>query len=253
MSDRGRAFCGALALAGLILAVPASAEALPSFDLRDTPIAAVGWSGFTDIPFILESLSALLLATVLGALIGFHPMTPRTVDTLEEADLPKIYILYAVVGAVIGAIVLRYGAGVGFVVFGIGGLMRFRTNTSSPRDTGRLIIVTLIGLTAGLGLPHFAVIAAVFTYVLLFFFDAHVACRIVVKQIPDGRVSQAADAYRAALTREGCKILSEHKSFSKERVSFVFRLPRRLPRERLHALLCELPVEVRGELDWEVE
>lgn len=253
MNDRGRAFYGALGLTALTLAAPASAQSLPSLELSDAHMAVIGWSGFTDIPFILRSLSALVLATLLGALIGFHPMTPRTVDTLEEADLPKIYILYAVVGAIIGAIVLRYGAAVGFVVFGIGGLMRFRTNTSSPRDTGRLIIVTLIGLTAGLDLPHFAVIAAVFTYALIFFFDAHVACRIVIKQIPEGRVAQAADAYRAALTREGCKILSEHKSFSKERVTFVFRLPRRLSREHLHAQLCSLPPEIRGELDWQVE
>lgn len=252
MNDRGGALYVALALTAL-LAAPASAQALPSLDLSDAHMAVIGWSGFSDIPFISKSLSALVLATVLGALIGFHPMTPRTVDTLEEADLPKIFILYAVVGAVIGVIVLRYGTVVGFVVFGLGGLMRFRTNTSSPRDTGRLIIVTLIGLTAGLGLPHFAVIAAVFTYLLIFFFDAHVACRIVIKQIPEGRVAQAADTYRAALNREGCKILSEHKSFSKERVTFVFRLPRKVSRENLHTQLCNLPIEVRGELDWEVE
>ncbi|NJM34915.1 MAG: multidrug transporter AcrB, partial [Rhodomicrobium sp.] len=48
---------------------------------------------------------------------------------------------------------------VGFVIFGLGGLMRFRTETSSTRDTSRLIIVTLIGLICGLNLPHFAVLA----------------------------------------------------------------------------------------------
>jgi hypothetical protein len=250
--ERRRVFGGVLALTAFFLAGPGYALASP-MDPSDGHLAMIGWSGFTDTPFIIQSITSLLLATGLGALIGFHPMTPRTVDTLEEADLPKIYILYAVIGAVIGVIVERYGTVVGFVVFGLGGLMRFRTNTSSTRDTGRLIIVTLIGLTAGLGLPHFAVIGALFTFALIFLFDAHVSARIVVKNIPEGRVTQAAEAYSAALVGAGCKILSERKSFGKERVCFVFRLPRNVTREELHAKLCSLPSEVRGDLDWEVE
>lgn len=35
---------------------------------------------------MIEAMSALLLAIVLGAVIGFHPTTPRTVDKLKEAE-----------------------------------------------------------------------------------------------------------------------------------------------------------------------
>jgi len=54
------------------------------------------------------------------------------------------------------------------VVFGIGGLTRFRSAADSTRDTVRLIIVTLVGLTAGLGLLHFAVIITLFTSALIY-------------------------------------------------------------------------------------
>lgn len=217
-------------------------------------LQAVGWSGFLDFPYLIEALAALLLATALGGLIAFHPTTRRNVDTREEAELPKVYIIYALVGAMVGVIVLEYGIVVGFIVFGLGGLMRFRTDTSSTRDTGRLIVVTLLGLISGLNLPHFAVLSAAFAWVLIYVFDGHPVCSIEIHEVPKGKVKEAAAAYRQVLTGRGCKIISEDKSFSKNRIEFVFRAPRNAPQADLHAALCtSVPEELRGELDWEVE
>lgn len=217
-------------------------------------LQAVGWSGFLDLPYLIESLAALLLATALGALIAFHPTSRRSVDTREEAELPKVHIMYALVGAVVGVIVLEYGLVVGFVVFGLGGLMRFRTDTASTRDTGRLIIVTLIGLISGLNLPHFAVLTAIFAWVLIYVFDGHPVCSLEVHEVPKGRVRDAAASYRAVLTELGCTIISENKSFSKHRIDYIFRAPRKSTQAGLSAALCErVPPDVRGEIDWEVE
>jgi hypothetical protein len=199
-------------------------------------------------------LAALMLATALGALIAFHPMTPRTVDTLEEAELPKVYIMYALVGAVIGVTVLQYGLVVGLVIFGLGGLMRFRTDVESARDTGRLIVVTLVGLICGLNLPHFAVLATIFAYILIFFLDAFPICRIVVKELPAGKVTASAEAYRIALGQLNCKVLSERKHFAKPRIDIVFRAPRDSTPDVLHAeLIRRIAADVRGEVDWEVD
>jgi hypothetical protein len=162
--------------------------------------------------------------------------------------------MYALVGAVIGEIVLKYGMVVGFIIFGLGGLMRFRTDASSTRDTGRLIIVTLIGLIAGLDLPHFAVMATAFAWVLIFAFDGHPVCQLEVHEIPKGRLKDAAAAYRAVLAELKCTLISEDKSFSKNRIDYVFRAPRNSTHADLHAALCEkVPADVRGEIDWEVE
>ena len=241
-------------LAILLVPLGVDAQSAPLFGARDGEIATVGWRGFLDFAFILSSLGSLLLATALGALIAFHPMTLRAVDTLPEAELPKVYVMYAVVGAVIGVTVLKYGMVIGVVVFGIGGLIRFRTDTGSTRDTGRLIIVTLVGLTTGLGLPQFAVLTTLFTCGLIYLLDARPICRVVIKEIPKGRVAEAADAYRAALRSEGCAILSERKAFGKLHVSFLFRAPRVSTQDGLHAQLVQrVPCEVRGEMDWGVE
>jgi hypothetical protein len=219
---------------------------------RELP--SIGWAGFLDTDSLLQSFLALVLAIFLGAVIAFHPTTVRTVDTREEAELPKVLIMYALVGAVVGEIVLEYGMVVGFVIFGLGGLMRFRTESPSTRDTGRLIMVTLIGLIAGLNLPHFAVMATAFAWVLIFVFDGHPVCKLEVQEIPKGQVKTAAEAYRRVLGELGCKIISEDKSFSKGRIDYVIRAPRDKTQSVLHAELCErVPAEVRGELDWEVE
>lgn len=217
-------------------------------------LQAVGWRGFLDYSYLLESFAALLLSTALGALIAFHPTSRRMVDTVEEAELPKVHIMYALVGAVVGVVVLEYGMVVGFVVFGLGGLMRFRTDTASTRDTGRLILVTLLGLISGLNLPHFAVLAALYAWAVIFIFDGRPVFSLEVHEIPKGRVKDAAAAYRGALDEFGCKVISENKSFSKERLDFVFRIPRASSQAAVSAALCErVPAELRGEMDWEVE
>ncbi|MGE0185001.1 MAG: hypothetical protein AB7Q23_04315 [Hyphomonadaceae bacterium] len=224
------------------------------FGADPTMLPSVGWSGFLDWRYIVESAAALVLAVALGAALAFHPTTRRTVDTREEAELPKVFIMYALIGAVIGEIVLKYGMVVGFVIFGLGGLMRFRTDVASTRDTGRLIMVTLIGLICGLNLPHFAVMATIFSWILIYAFDGHPVCKLEVHEVPDGQVKQAAEAYRTVLTQQGCTILSENKSFSKQRIDYVFRMPRASTQAKIHAALCEqVPAALRGEMDWEVE
>lgn len=239
----------------LLLLAPhgALAQTPGLFDGASGPLPDIGWAGFRNTHFILDSLSALLLAIGLGAVIGYHPTTPRTVDKLHEADMPKVFIMYAFIGAVIGVTVREFGMVIGVVVFGIGGLIRFRTDTDSTRDTGRLIVVTLVGLIAGLGLPHFAVITTAVAFILILAFDSTPVCRVKIEQLPLDRIHESAEAYRAVLLGQGCRIIAEHKIGPKGRVEFVFRMPRRVARAGLHAALCETPLEARGEIDWEVE
>lgn len=245
-----------LFLSLLLTSSAASAQSQELFAAPQGPVGRagpVGLAGILDLHFLANSFGALLLAIVLGAVIGYHPRTPRTVDRLHEADMPKVCIMYAFIGAVIGVTVREFGMVVGLVVFGIGGLMRFRTATDSTRDTGRLIGVTLVGLITGLGLTCFAMITTLFAFVLIYVFDSRPACRIKIEQLPPERVIELADVYRGVLLGQGCKLIAEHKAALKGRVEFVFRLPRSGTRESVHAALSEAPLDVHGEIDWEVE
>jgi hypothetical protein len=150
--------------------------------------------------------------------------------------------------------VRKYGTVVGFVVFGIGGLTRFRTDLPNAPDTGRLILITLVGLSCGLDLPHVAVITAAFGFAVLMALDARATYHIEVKGLDRTVVRPAADAYRDVLQREGCQIVGERKSFAKEQVTFIFHAPHALQREGLvERLEAEVPENLRGVVDWGVD
>ena len=229
-------------------------QQLPITDVSHSMPGLRLWAGFTDIDFLVSAAIALLLAAGLGAIIAFHPTSRRNVHSLEDAEAQKVYVLYAAIGAIAGTMVLKYGTVVGFVVFGIGGLIRFRTDLRSAPMTGRLILVTLIGLSCGLGLPHLAILATLFGYVLIAMLDVNVTCRIVVKHLPSDSLVGAAQAYRGVLEHVGCRVLAETKSFAKEQVTLVFHAPHRLPREVLaQELETGVPEPFRGAVDWDAD
>jgi uncharacterized membrane protein YhiD involved in acid resistance len=249
-SFRGFAPAAVLALAS------AAAEAQSLSDLvANQPLpAANGWLSFTDVGFLINMVITLALSAVLGALIGYHPRHVQLANTLEEIEAPKVHILYAVIGAVIGILVLKYGLVVGFVVFGIGGLIRFRTVLRSAGLTGNVILVTLIGLSCGLNMPHVAVLATAFGFGLIYLLEAAVAYRIDIKSVPSGRVADATAAYRALLEQEGCRIVGEKKSPTKSKVILIFKCRHSITRDHLEELLeTRIDPALKGSVDWEVD
>jgi hypothetical protein len=242
-----------IAILAVLFADSAWAQAVEDF-VPNGPLTVEGWRAFADVSFMLDSLLLLTLAAVLGLVIGYHPTTERAADTLEEIEAPKVYVLYAVVGAIIGLMVVRYGTVVGFVVFGIGGLIRFRTDLRSATLTGQVILVTLVGLSCGLHLPHVAVLATAFVFLLMFLLHSRPAYRIEVQGLPAERLNEAAAAYRAQILQHGCKVLSEKKNLAKERVIFVVRGARNLTHEHLDdAFATHIDPALRGSVDWEID
>jgi hypothetical protein len=229
-------------------------QQVPDFLLQETGPLGEGWQGFTDVGFLVNALLTLTLATILGAAIAYHPKHGQTADTLEEIEAPKVYIMYAVIGALIGIMVVKYGLVVGFVLFGIGGLIRFRTVLRSARLTGQVIFVTLIGLSCGLDLPHVAVLATAFGFVLIYMLDARVTYRINVRALPKKRIVEAAAAYREVLEQQGCRIMSEKKNPRIGRVTFIFHSTRHVTRHHLEELLeAKIDESLTGSLDWEID
>lgn len=229
-------------------------QQMPDFEVQTTELMVEGWTGFTDYEFLINSFLTLALAGLLGAIIAYHPRFSRSADTLEELEAPKVFILYAVIGALIGIMVVKYGLVIGFVLFGIGGLIRFRTVLRSAHLTGNVIFVTLIGLSCGLELPHVAVLATAFGFVLIYILHARVTYRIDVRALPREVIADAALAYRAVLEQQGCRIINEKKNPPKERVTFIFRASPDISRSQLGEILdTQIDSSLKGSLDWEID
>ena len=161
-------------------------------------------------------LIVFMLAAALGAVIAYHPRTRAKASTLPELEQPKTFIMYALVGAVIASIVEANSA-MALVVFGIGGLMRFRTDVGPAKDTGRVILTAVVGVCCGLKLLVVAVTATAFGWVLLWMLERETFTRLLVKGLAHEAVAPAAEAYRRLLVQSGCRILASARRSSRAR------------------------------------
>ena len=206
-----------------------------------------GWEAFTEPAQYFHAALVLLAATASGALLAYHPVyrgRPLTLDTLEQR---KTIIIYSAVGALI-AIICTVAPSMAFVIFGIGGLMRFRTNTGESTVTGQTIMGTLIGLCWGLGLQLVAVLATFYFALMIWVLEASPIKKITIGiDVPN--MQRAAELYREALLRAGCRILAHSKSFKKGQMNFVIRTPNGFDTDEAVRAFNGIPEELRGTVD----
>jgi hypothetical protein len=209
-----------------------------------------GWSSFANGWLILDMCVVLLLALALGAVIAYHPSTRRRVSSLEHFEQPKTLLMYAVVAAVV-ALIVEVQPAMAFVIFGIGGLLRFRTMVGEAKDTGRVILVTVVGLCCGLKIFIVAVPATVIGWLLIFALEQQIAGIIRVSGVSEQTMQEATRAYHTLIDGAGCKVIGVQTKFIKRETTFVVQAPPSLDREKLQAQFDGLPPELRGVVDWE--
>jgi hypothetical protein len=215
-------------------------------------LAGEGWSGFTDIHFLLVFIGRLALATALAVALAYHPKATHRYKSVSDVNAPKTYILYALVAAIIGTAVLKFGGMVGFVIFGIGGLFRFRTNVGSATQTGRVILVTVIGLCAGLDLPHVAILSALFAFILVWIIDGRTTHCLVIMDLHKKDLDQIESAYKDTLKTCGCRIIGQDRNRIKHSLKILFRAPNDFDRdEMMEACAEKLPEKHPGTVEWE--
>jgi hypothetical protein len=209
-----------------------------------------GWADFTNGWLLLDMVVVLLLALTLGAVIAYHPSTRRRLSSLEQFEQPKTLLLYAVVAAVV-ALIVQVQPTMAFVIFGIGGLLRFRTMVGDAKDTGRVILVTVVGLCCGLKIFIVAIPATVIGWILIFVLEQQIAGIIRISGVGELAMHESTKVHRALIEQAGCKIIGEQTKFIKREFTFVVKAPPALNREALQAKFDTLAPEVRGVVDWE--
>jgi len=214
-------------------------------DLRE------GWENFGNIAYIVDVSLMLLLSIILAAVIAYHPSTRRKASNITEFEQPKTFLMYAMVGALIAQLVQTYPP-MALVIFGIGGLLRFRTVVGEAKDTGRVILVTVVGLCCGLKIFVGAVLATLIGWVLIWYLESQNAGRVAVKGLKDVDILAAAETYRGILGEAGCAVIRERKNLTKGRVTFIVKTPPELDAEALEEAFEKVPEEQRGVVDWEI-
>lgn len=229
-------------------------------ELRDDSSAATftarelwrGWAGLSNPWYLADVMVVLGFAATLGALLGYHPQVRRKAWSFEQLDQPKAFIMYSLVGA-LSAMVGREDKNMAYVIFGIGGLMRFRTDVGEAKDTGRVILATMIGVLVGLKLMPVALLATGFAWMLIFYLEKQRVDQVVVQGVLRERFTETTEAYRKALAHFQCQIVSVRKNVLKGTIQITFRAPAALDHESMERHFeASIEKDLRGSVDWEM-
>jgi hypothetical protein len=212
-------------------------------------IPGPGWEALLEPEQYIHPLSVLLLATLSGLLLAYHPvyrMRSLTADDLEEK---KTLVIYSSVGALI-AIICTVAPSMAFVIFGIGGLLRFRTVMGESKSTGHAIMGTLLGLCWGLELQLVAVLATLYFWVMIYVIESQVVTELSITGVESEHLSRAADAYRSAFVKAGCKVIGYSRNMKKAKLNFLLKVPRGFAADEAQKTAETIPSELRGNFDW---
>jgi hypothetical protein len=252
--------CGALFLGAVAIfaAYPTEAEkgAAPSTRKAEEGLKELvqareqfGREALRDWRKIARFILVIAGAAALGAVIAYHPSSGRRAarDDLEQ---PKTIITYTVVGSLVAIVVAPIPA-MAFAIFGIGGLMRFRTILGAAKETGRVILATVIGLMCGLEFWMAAILGTALAWIVIFLLESRLSMRLVIRGVKGETIAQTAEAYAQILKGLKCRASNPRKNPSKGQVAFNLQVPRSLGQEEIEARCNEgIPEELRGTMDW---
>jgi hypothetical protein len=191
----------------------------------------------------------LAMAVACGCLIAWHPRSAR-VESLEEK---KTIVVLAVLGAVI-AEVTGINQALAFVIFGIGSLLRFRTALNNPKLTGKAITVVVVGLACGLGSWAMAAFVTGFIWILIFWLDSRVGCRLRIRLASDVDLEVPFGTVQALLSSRDCRVHSSAINTAKRRLAFVMHIPAELDLTRLEKdIRATIPTTSDARIDFDIE
>ena len=203
--------------------------------------------------FILQLFLSLSLAVACAWVVAWHPRRSSRLDSLSDLEERKTLVVLGMVGAIVAEL-SGTSQTLAFVIFGIGALLRFRTVLDNPKLTGKAITVVVIGLACGMGSWVMAVFVTVFSWILIFWLDSHIACRLRVRLAEDVDPEPVFGTVQSLLISRGCRLQSSALYKGKRQLVFLLHLPAGLDLEQLKSdVRATLPeaddarVDIEGE------
>ncbi len=103
-------------------------------------------------------------------------------------------------------------------------------------------------------MPHVAVLATAFAFVLVYMIEARVTYRVDIRALNPDRIAESALAYRNLLEQNDCRVVAERKNPDKHRVTLLVYGPRGVRREELEQRIGSgIDAPLKGAVDWQTD
>lgn len=206
---------------------------------------------FAKPDFILRLFLSLLLAVGCSWVVAWHPRRSSLSDPLSDLEERKALIVLGVVGAIIAEL-SGINQALALVIFGVGSLLRFRTALDNPKLTGKAITVVVIGLACGMGSWAMAVFITAFSWLLVFWLESHVGCRIKIRLDSDVDAQPVFGTVQSFLISRRFRIQSSSLVEGKRQLLFLLLIPAGHDPKHLESELramLPMPEEARIEIE----
>ena len=184
-----------------------------------------GWTQVYDRAELQSFVIGVAATLLLAALITFHPVRLAARRATEDFVMPHLFMLYALIGMGVGFLVIQHGYIIGFVVFGIGALLRFRSSLDDPVDTVEMILVTVLGLCVGLNLPIMAILIGVVGWVLIWATGRRTPVELKLQAENQDALQSAIDHVHQIIGAQGWKRSYFHQPHGKTNAKMILLVP----------------------------
>ena len=206
---------------------------------------------FAQPVFVLRLFLSFLLAVACAWVVGWHPHRSKFGDPISDNEARKTLLILGLVGAVVAELTAGNPT-MAFVIFGIGALLRFRTALDNPKLTGKAIMVVIIGLACGMGSWAMAVFVTAFTWLLVYWVESSVGCRMRIRLDKGVDPEPVFGAVQALLVTLGCQVKSSELNSAKAQMVFLMLISSGLDPKKLEAdVRAKLPQGEDARIDIE--
>ena len=151
-------------------------------------------------------LLRMVIAGLLGAFLGYRLWRRLLPNTLPPArETAQAQTLIAIAGALM-VVVIGQSTARAFGLVGLGGFIRFRSGIKDTRDAAVMFVMIGIGMTCGLGAVPMAVVATLFTSIVLAVFDAGRRARLKLTRVVIQATEPLAASERIRLAFPGARV-----------------------------------------------
>src|SRR6186713_1401954 len=176
---------------------------MPPLDVKETlGIESMDMAHFEVI--LLRMVMAALLGAFLGYRLWRRLLPNRLVPVSRETA--QAQTLIAIAGALM-VVVIGQSTARAFGLVGLGGFIRFRSGIKDTRDAAVMFVMIGIGMACGLGAVPMAVVATLFTSVVLAVFDVGRRARLKLTRVVILASEPQAASERIRLAFPGARVI----------------------------------------------